>query len=265
MPTFAGHLSWNQFISAARKFHLRWVLSFFVGLLCTNMANPTKTLAADAPLTPIASITKALTNHEVTVQAVISNVREPSSTRAPYLVSLTEGGATLPLVYWSDMQPQLASKVKVGNLIQVNAKVSVYRDQLQLLLHDTTTLNVVKEAAGAATPVTAAATNTQAVASPTASPTVTVIGAIKADWADRVVTISGTIAASDSIDKTQRLSVQDATGEIQVVFGEKALSGLPVAQLQPGRVITVTGPVKLENGTRTIVPDAASAVKFAPQ
>jgi exonuclease VII large subunit len=240
-----------------------------------NMAKPAATLAADASLTPLGSITKALTNHQVTVQAVISNVREPSSERAPYTVSLTEGAATLPLVYWSDMQPQLASKVKSGNVIRVTAPVNVYHDTLQLRLRNVALLTVVSEATGSITSAPAATgttTNalaplppTTSTASSTAPPVATVIGAVKADWVDRVVIISGTISASDRVDNAQRLSVQDATGEIQVVLGEKALSGLSPADFQPGRSITITGPVKLENGTRTIVPEAAGAVKLAPQ
>jgi DNA/RNA endonuclease YhcR with UshA esterase domain len=264
MPTFACHLSRNQPTATVRKFHSRWLVFFFVGLLCTAIANQA-TLAADASLTPIATITKATVSKEVTVQATISGIREPSSPRAPYNIMLTQDGATLPLIFWADMLPQLGSKVKVGNVVRVTALVNLYREILQLRLHDPSSLTVVTEAAGgvALTAPAAASTTTANTPAPQA-PAETVIGAIKPDWVDRVVIISGTIAASDSTDKTQRVSVQDATGEIQVVFGEKALSGLPVAQLQPGHVITVTGPVKLENGTRTIVPDAASAVKFAP-
>jgi DNA/RNA endonuclease YhcR with UshA esterase domain len=230
------------------------------------MAKPAATLAIDASLTPIATITKAMTNHDVTVQAVISDVREPSSARAPYNVSLTEGGATLPLIYWPDMQPQLASKVKTGNVIRVKASVSVYRDTLQLRLRSATALEVVSAAAVAETTTNATTTVSPSApaASPPTPPAATVIGAIQADWVDRVVIISGTISASDNIDKAQRLSVQDATGEIKVVLGEKALSGLSPADFQPGRTITITGPVKLENGTRTIVPEAAGAVKLAP-
>ena len=267
MPTFASHPSKNQLTSHGERYYWRWLLSLFVALLCTNMAKPAATLAIDASLTPIGSITKALTNHDVTVQAVISNVREPRSDRAPYTVSLTQDGATLPLVYWPDMQPQLASKVKTGNVIRVKASVSVYRDTLQLRLRSATALDVVSAAAVAETTTNATTTLPPAAsaASPTTPPAATVIGAIKADWADRVVIISGTISASDNIDKAQRLSVQDATGEIQVVLGEKVLSGLLPAEFQPGRTITITGPVKLENGKPTIVPEAAGAVKLAPQ
>jgi DNA/RNA endonuclease YhcR with UshA esterase domain len=271
MPTLAGHLSTTRLTSRGERSHYRWLLSLFVGLLCTYLAKPAPVLASEATLTPVGSITKALTNQDVTVQAIISNVREPRSERAPYVVSLTEAGATLPLVYWSDMQPPLATKVKAGNLIRVTAAVSIYRDQIQLRLRDPATFIVVTEAAvpvtsaPSATNAPAAAPPTPPVIVPTTPPTATVIGAIKADWVDRVVIISGTISASDHVDKAQRLGVQDATGQIQVVLGEKALSGLSVTDLQPGRVVTVTGPVKLENGTRTIVPEAAGAVKLAPR
>ncbi len=265
IPTFARRPSRNQPTAIVRKFHSRWLMFFFVGLLCAGVANQA-TLAADASLTPIVTITKATVSKEVTVQATISAIREPINPRAPYNVMLTQDGATLPLIFWPDTLPQLGSKVKVGNVIRVTAPVNLYRETLQLRLRDPSSLTVVTEAAGgvALTAPAAASTPTASTPSP-AAPAETVIGAIKADWVDRVVTISGTIAASDSTDKTERVSIQDATGEIQVVFAEKALSGLPVAQLQPGRVITVTGrAVKLENGTRTIVPELASAVKLAP-
>lgn len=266
---FATHLSRNKPTPHGRNSHSWWLLSLFVGLLCTGRVNQTA-LANDASLAPIASITKAMTNHDVTVQATISAVREPTSARAPYNVSLTEGAATLPLIYWSDMEPQLASKVKVGNVVHVTALVNVYRDTLQLRLRSPASLTVVSEAAGNATPAPAAAGATAsapAPAPPTASaagPTATVIGAIKADWADRIVIVSGTIATSESVDKTQRLSVQDSTGEIQAVLGEKILAGVPATELQPGRVVTITGPVKFDNGTRQIIPDTAGAVKFGP-
>ena len=125
---------------------------------------------------------------------------------------LTQDGATPPLIFWPDTLPQLGSKVKVGNVIRVTAPVNLYRETLQLRLRDPSSLTVVTEAAGgvALTAPAAASTPTASTPSP-AAPAETVIGAIKADWVDRVVTISGTIAASDSTDKTERVSIQDAT------------------------------------------------------
>ena len=250
----------------------RWFLPIFVGVLCTNLAGLAPALASDATLTPIANITKALTNQHITVQATISNIRLPTSERAPDIVTLSEGGASVSLVYWSNFQTQLASKVGTGNVIRANVTVTTYRDQLQLkipnadavqLVSGTATSPVPAPAAPAAPPVTppAVAPPTTPIAPPT--PTATTIGKIKGDWADRVVVISGTISGSDKIDKGQRLSVQDATGEIQVVLGEKALTGLAVTELQPGRALTVTGPVKISEGKPVLIPEAPGAVKLA--
>lgn len=257
-------------LTSAEKPGFRWFLPIFVGILFTNLMAQAPVLAGDAPPTPIANISKALTNHQVTVQAVISNVSEPRNERAPYTVTLTESNAAIPLVYWSDLQPQLGPKVKVGNLIRANATVSVYRDNLQLRIRNADAVQVVS---AASTTTNAAPGNPQAAAPPAAVPTASpatpptkaVIGKIKADWLDRVVIISGTISGSDSTDKGRRLKVQDATGEIVVVLEEKVLSGLAVADLQPGRALAVTGPVKLYEGNPAVVPEAANAVKLAPE
>ena len=92
----------------------------------------------------------------------------------------------------------------------------------------------------------------------------TVIGAIKRRLVlDRIVIISGTISASAPVDKGQHLSVQDATGEIQVVLGEKVLAGLSAADLQPGRAITITGPSQSgERNAGQLFRKMASAVKL---
>jgi len=250
----------------------RWFLPIFVGVLCTNLAGQAPALASDVPLTPVAKITKALTNQHITVQATISNIRLPTSERAPYVVTLSEGDASVSLVFWSNLQPQLASKVGTGNVIRANVTVSTFRDQLQLRISNPDAVQLVSGTATLAAPAPAAPAAPPATPPPVApppppkappTPTATTIGKIKGDWADRVVIISGTISGSDKIDKGQRLSVQDATGEIQVVLGEKALTGLAVTELQPGRALTVTGPVKISEGKPAIIPEAPGAVKLA--
>jgi hypothetical protein len=173
------------------------------------------------------------------------------------------------MVYWSDLQPQVASKVKVGNVVQAKVTVSVYRDQLELRLRS----GVDLELASAVAPTTNAAdaTATPAAASPapvTASPpptTATVIGKIKADWAGRVVIISGTISGSQDTPQGREFTVDDATGEIPMLLGQKVLGGLSASQLQPGQALTVTGAIALSDGKPIIVPEDASAVKLATQ
>jgi DNA/RNA endonuclease YhcR with UshA esterase domain len=266
-PTLDCHRSHDR-ITSVENLRPCWLLPIFVAIAWTNLVGPVPTLSAEETLTPIASINLSLTNQVIAVQAVVSAIREPSGGRAPYIVSLTESNATVPLVYWSDMQPKLAAKVKVGNLIHAKVNVKLYRGHPELQISGPDAIDLVSaappSAASTNSPVGASASPSPATApTPTSAPVQTVIGEIKDDWVGRVVVISGTISGIDNGDKSRRLRIQDATGEIQVVLSENQLTGLPIDQLVPGRVLTITGPVKLLDGKRGIVPEAAGAVTLA--
>ena len=84
--------------------------------------------------TPLADITTAMIGKTVTVQAIIAEIREPSSERAPYLVTLTQNNTQIPLVYWSDLQKRIKIQPKVGDRVRVNGQVSEYRGTLQIKL-----------------------------------------------------------------------------------------------------------------------------------
>ncbi len=277
-------------IASAENRRLRRLLRIFVTIVCTNLVGLASALAEDAPLTPIPSIDLSLTNQLITVQALITNIREPTGPRSPYIVTLTESNATVPLVYWSDMETQLSSKVKLGNIINAEVKVSTYRHNIQLRISSNDAIRVVGTA-----PIPAASTNTPAAgasppapstnaaptnipvagASPSArstnaalttssppAPVATGIGKIKEDWVGRVVVISGTISGSGSTDKGRRFSLRDATGEIQILLGQTVLAGLPADKLQPGQALTITGPVKLLDGKLAVIPETRGAVKL---
>jgi len=245
-----------------------WLLPIFVALAWTNLVALVPTLSAEETLTPIESINADLTNQAITVQAVISAIRESTGAHSPYIVSLTESNATVPLVYWPDMQPQLAAKVKVGNVIHAKVKVKLYRGHPELQISGPDAIDLVSAAApsDASTnpaPEAAATPSPSTPTTPPPAPVQTVIGKIKEDWVGRVVVISGTISGIDSRDKSRRLSLQDATGEIQVVLSENQLAGLHADRLVPGRVLTITGPVKLLDGKPVVIPQAAGAVTQA--
>lgn len=249
-------------ITSAGKLHHYWLLPIFVAIAWTNLVGLLPTVSGEETLTPIGSINLLLTNQAMTVQAVISAIQEPVGARAPYIVSLTENNATIPLVYWPDMQPQLAAKVKVGNLIRARVKMKLYRGHPELQISGPDAIDLVNAAPESST--TSNSPTAITTATPASAPEQTLIGKIKQDWVGRAVVISGTISGIDNGDKSRRLSVQDRTGEIQVLLGEQELAGLPVSQLVPGRALTITGPVKLLDGKLAIIPEAAGAVTITP-
>ncbi len=262
-----GHLRSRIGLAAAGS-GCRRLLPIVLAIIFANVAGQTPAWAAgeQPPLTPIAGITRALDHQNITVEALISQVAEPQNGK-PYYVTLAQGSATIPLIYWPDMQAQLGPKVQVGNTIRAKLTVGTYREQLQLRIRDANDLQVI---VGVTAPITnaspaAAAVTSKATAAPATPPTDTVIGRIKVDWADRPVIISGTVSEFRTAGKSWQLKVQDRTGEIAVVLGEKATAGLAFTELKPGWVVAVTGPVKVYQGIPAVVPEVAGAVKVTPQ
>jgi DNA/RNA endonuclease YhcR with UshA esterase domain len=101
--------------------------------------------------TPVAAITSAMLDKDVTVQATITEIREPHSDKAPFIVTLAQDNARIPLVFWSDLQTQIKVQLKVGNVVRVKAQVTEHRGTLEIKLRNATDLTVVTAATPPAT------------------------------------------------------------------------------------------------------------------
>jgi DNA/RNA endonuclease YhcR with UshA esterase domain len=249
----------------------------------TSSANTNQPPAiSEIKATPLAQINTSMMGQEVVVQGKISEVREPQTERAPFIVTLAEGDAQLPLVYWKDLQEQVGTKMRVGNLIRVKATVGEHRGTLQIRLQNPANVEVVTSApeeskkpeppAAAATskaPAVVSAPPVAAPAAPAAAPSApsapssgkASASQINESWVNRTVTISGQIVKSDNIGKGQRLTVRDQSGEIVVILWDSVFKGTS-SQFTVGHSVTVTGPVKLYRGRVEIVPESADAAKL---
>ena len=218
--------------------------------------------ASTKSLTPLASVNDSLKDQDITIQATISDVRNPTSERAPFIVTLTDGNANIPLVFWTELHDQVKQHIRAGNTIRAKVTVGEHRGTLQVRLRNAQDIESVSTPASA----TEHKDNNSPAdnSTPPSTPDGKVdIARITEEWANRSVTVAGAITASDNIGKGQRLRVRDASGEIQVVLWDSVLAKLPAAELVSGRNITVTGPVKLYGGQVEIVPDHADAVKLS--
>ena len=261
----------SDWAAVSSVFNARRLSASGTGAITTDSAGS----ATRSAVIPIASIDRSMTNREVIVEAMVTSVRTPSSGHAPYMASLSQDDATIPLVFWSDILPpdilpQLISKVKTGNLVRAKVAVGEYRNHLQVRLLSAANLEVISPAAVAArqSPRTSAepiaespVTDSKAISTNAR----TAIGKVKSDWVDRVVTISGTIASIDSIGGGLRLDVQDGTGGIQVIVWDYMLSGISETEFRRGRVITVTGPIRLYRDRIEVAPEKAGDVKLPQQ
>lgn len=223
-------------------------------------AEPGQPAAAPKALTAISSINESLMGQEIYIQATINNVREPRSERAPFIVTLTEGDAAIPMVFWSDLHARIAQHIRVGNVIRAKVTVGQHRGTLQVRLRDSRDLEVVS--AGARPD--SKAPSPEAAAPSAAAGEVVEIGRLTEEWVNQTVTISGKIASVEALGKGKRLRVEDSTGDVHVVLWENIVSGLAADGLQPGRSITLTGLVKVYRGQIEVLPSASDAVKLQP-
>ena len=100
--------------------------------------------AAAATTTPLAGITTAMIGKPVTVQATITEIREPrEGSKAPYTVTLTQDSVNVPLVCWSDQYKQIKDKLKVGTRVRINGQVSEHRGTLQLKIRSAADVTTV--------------------------------------------------------------------------------------------------------------------------
>jgi DNA/RNA endonuclease YhcR with UshA esterase domain len=200
------------------------------------------TAAAAKTLTSIANISNSTTGRQVTVEATIVEVREPRSERAPYVITLSDSTGKIPMVYWRDTHPKASSVVRLGNTVRATGLVNMHRDTLQLKLEDASNLTLISEA-----PI---------------GGTKTGIGSITDAWEGRVVTITGTITASDGLPKGQKLHVRDDSGEILVIVWDDALGSLKPADLRADRKISITGQVKIYRGKLEVIPSSPDGIKL---
>ena len=226
-----------------------------------NRPEPAPTAAPTPPAgtTPVASLDRSKMGQIFTVQATVTNIREPRSERAPYIVTLEESGATIQMVYWSDTAPAVASKVRVGNTLRVRAKLEEFKGTLQLRLGNANDIELV----------TAGSAKTQATPTPPPAPVAAAgpveISRITPAMEHQTVIITGTIEKSEPLGKGRRLGVKDATGTVRVILWEKVLGQLPADKLEAGTRVTVTGRVQKYRDSLEVVPDSAADVKILGQ
>jgi len=230
---------------------------FFLLLLPFLVAS----LPAQAPkIEPLSSITHERVQQELLIQATLINHREPWNDRAPHLMTVSDGGNQMDIVFWNDIWDKLENKeaYKEGAIIQAYIKVDEYRNQLQLKLGDAKHMRVVGTAssmpAATSAPATTPTTPTAGSAEmATAMPIAQVTAAMKGQLvAVRGKAISVNIAEPGSRRPTQ-VTLEDASGSIMVVFWEDLAAKIEVGD-QPiqDSVYEVAGEVGEHRGNMQI-------------
>lgn len=189
----------------------------------------------------LSDVTADRKGDQVTVTGTLKSVDVPGpGSKAPYVLTLAEEGATLAVVFWDDVFQGLEKKLPVpGKLIRAKGKVGVYKDTVQLKVWDARDLRVITEQG-----------NPGAV---TAQP-LSRIADIKAERKGDVFTVDGRLGEPRSVRGGVIYPLTDDSGTINVVFWDKKVSGEDRAALESGVRIRVTAPLVVYKGKLELIP-----------
>ena len=215
------------------------MLGIAAWMLCCMYAAAT---AQSSQFTPVSSVTMQMLNQEIFIQGMIANYRSPWNERAPHIVTVKEGDAELPVVFWSDVHAQLANPEALvpGTSVQIFGRVSQHQGQLQLRVSTAEALRLTP-AAGAASNAGGSGFRGRPVA----------IGEIAPSMLEQTVSFRGQavqVRAGEGTRPTM-VTVEDATGAITVVYWSDVADRLDASRTpQQGGVYLITGTVNEHRG-----------------
>lgn len=197
----------------------------------------------------LADVTAALKGDQVSVMGTLKSVDIPGpGSKAPYILTLEDDGATLAVVFWDDVFQGLEKNLPMpGKLIRAKGKVDVYKDTVQLKVWDAADLSVITEQ--------------DRLTSPAERP-LSRIADIKAEQKDEVFTVSGVLGEPRSVRGGVVYPLNDGSGEIAVVFWDKKISGAERAALEAGVRLRVTAPLVIYKDTLELVPVDAGGFRI---
>jgi DNA/RNA endonuclease YhcR with UshA esterase domain len=196
----------------------------------------------------LADVTADQKGNQITVVGTLKSIDIPGSgSKAPYVLTIEEDGATLAVVLWDDVFQGLEGKLPMlGKLISARGKVDVYKDAIQLKVWDAADLHVVTEQ------------EKQVIV--TEQP-LSRIANIKAAQQGEVFTVSGKLGEPRSIRGGVVYPLTDDSGEITVLFWDKQISGAERDALESGVRVRITAPLVVYKGTLELVPADAGGFK----
>ncbi len=186
----------------------------------------------------------------VRVTGTVSRVRAPRpGTRAPWIVTLRDGGGSLNAVFFGAVYDDLPNKdaLVAGAAVAARGTVGIYRDEVQLNIGAAADLVLLPPGAAPAPPPDARPAGAAEPAAPPLPPS-----AVDAALAGETVRVRGAVASLRTPREGSRapwtLTLSDGEGSVPVVFWESVAGRLDLDALREGATVEVTAPVSLYRG-----------------
>ena len=221
----------------------------------------------------IGELDAARVNQRVQVSGNVTRVSKFSQGMRAVLADDT---GEITLVLWQDLYDQLANanELQKGAQVTVLGKLSLYRDELEIVPSRASDVKIsaaVAQAdttpepnATAAPNETAEPTNTpRPTRAPTVAPVARTIASITAADKDARVILAAKILRASKFSQGMRYILDDTTGKITLLIWADVLEKISVREeLKAGAEIRVTGQVDLFNDELEIIPERAEDVEL---
>jgi len=206
----------------------------------------------------LSDITPAQKGDTVSIVGTLKEISIPRpGAKAPYTLTLEEGGTELEVIFWDEVFQGLERKLPtLGKTLSARGRVDVYKDILQLKVWEATDLRELNEQEvmdGFSRSHQSTIGNRQSKISSIAD--------ITADQKGETFTVVGTLGEPKSIRGGVIYPITDESGEMVILFWDKQVSGEERDALESGVRLRVTAPLVVYKGVLELIPENMDAFR----
>lgn len=184
----------------------------------------------------------------VKIKGKVINIREPrEGSRAPYTMLISDGVASVSMVFWNSVAEALSNNIKVGSEVTAKVTVGMYNGQPQLKLTNAQDITFEDEKKDSVQEV-APAKSTEAVLIKVADV------ATKAQ--DSLVRLEGVVVAFNEFNGGYKGYFKDDSGSIEIVFWHNEFKDNPafLNQIKVGVRLNFVAKVNFYKGKVQVHP-----------
>lgn len=221
-------------------------------------------------ITDLGKITNAMNGQNVIIRARVAEFKPPWNEKAPNTITITDGAKSLPVVYWSDVAPDISRDCLMkGAFLEIGGQIRDYNGAIQINLSGKRDCYVKIVNPSDTAPETKDTSDLYG-GKPQDSYGATLlqsrvpINSISKDNLRRIVTIAGQVSnykAPWTERAPHKITLNDGTGTMIVVYWAEVADNLSNTP-KPGDQIQVTGESQDFRGELQINVRSAGAIRF---
>ena len=221
-------------------------------------------------ITDLGRITNAMNGQNVKIRARVADFKPPWNEKAPNTITITDGAKSLPVVYWSDVAPDIPLECLMkGAFLEIGGQIRDYNGAIQIKLSGKRDCYVKIVNPSETTPETKDTSDlygekAQDSYGATLLQSRVPINSVSKDNLRRIFTIAGLVTdyrAPWSERAPHKITLNDGTGTMIVVYWAEVANNLSNTP-KTGDQIQVTGESQDFRGELQVNVRSADAIRF---